>query len=184
MRRQPHPVRYPRVAFARWRILKEPGHGADSTRAQAGWLEQAEEGAGRGALLLASATFLFLRKLTKRIHTRAERTARATPLTNSLLFFSNEQLLTPRPLLAARAARCSRRGGALARRSSLSMSMSMHRSLPFFTALFSLPSSPRPYNKSDSLPSPSSSRGSLSSSHLSTSCCSPSLSLPLSLHDA
>ena len=28
------------------------------TRAQAGWLEQAEEGVGRGALLLASATFL------------------------------------------------------------------------------------------------------------------------------
>ena len=29
-----------------------------ATRAQAGWLEQAEEGVGRGALLLASATFL------------------------------------------------------------------------------------------------------------------------------
>ena len=28
------------------------------SRAQAGWLEQAEEGVGRGALLLASATFL------------------------------------------------------------------------------------------------------------------------------
>ena len=36
----------------------EPGHGGEATRAQAGWLEQAEEGAGRGALLLASATFL------------------------------------------------------------------------------------------------------------------------------
>ena len=36
----------------------EPGHGGEATRAQAGWLEQAEEGAGRGVLLLASATFL------------------------------------------------------------------------------------------------------------------------------
>ena len=36
----------------------EPGHGGEATRAQAGWLEQAEEGVGRGALLLASATFL------------------------------------------------------------------------------------------------------------------------------
>ena len=34
----------------------EPG--GEATRAQAGWLEQAEEGVGRGALLLASATFL------------------------------------------------------------------------------------------------------------------------------
>ena len=36
----------------------EPGHGGEATRAQAGWLGQAEEGAGRGVLLLASATFL------------------------------------------------------------------------------------------------------------------------------
>ena len=58
MRRQPHLVRYPRVTLACGRIPIEPGHGGEATRAQAGWLEQAEEGAGRGALLLASATFL------------------------------------------------------------------------------------------------------------------------------
>ena len=57
MRRQPHLVRYPRVTLACGRIPIEPGH-AEATRPRAGWLEQAEEGVGRGALLLASATFL------------------------------------------------------------------------------------------------------------------------------
>ncbi len=59
MRRQPHLVRYPRVTLACGRIPIDPKLArAWIYRAQAGWLEQAEEVAGRGVLLLASATFL------------------------------------------------------------------------------------------------------------------------------
>ena len=91
MRRQPHLVRYPRVTLACGRIPIEPGHGGEATRAQAGWLEQAEEGVGRGALLLASATFL--RKLLNH-HRNREKVKFYDLLKKSSLFLPKKKVET------------------------------------------------------------------------------------------